>query len=286
MVEPRDLVGSNANDPADVLACMHERFIILPPGISPYDWEAPGRPIPNPPSIEGGPFIELRLANSPEGAWAGLVQRLVASDEQPLWQVLKDLRHHAIYRIEAPGVRIKDRHADGQLVGGPLALRKTGEEAQGPDEDGSLVVPGGILQPEPLKQARGTSRAWEAIATNFEEPIVAIVLPDDSPPSMTRPDWPIIAATTRLDMLVEGPLKLIYQGQPRIRIRDVLRLKDAAGRPIGRRFAYFIARELAHDFFSPRRHRSRRDWLTLAIALLPPLGAIATLVTRLIELAS
>lgn len=285
MVEPRTLVGSNRGDAADVLACMHERFMALPPGVSPYEWEAPGRAIPNPPNVEGGPFVEIRLARSPAAAWAGEILRRVASGEQPIWQILKDVAHHAIFRIEAPGARIKNRHSDGALVGGPLALRKEGEEAAVYDEDRSLVTPGGTTASEQREREPGISREWQAIDAHFREQILAVVLPDDSPPSMIRPDWPTIASVPRLEALIdEGLLKLVYESGCRMRIRDFLSLTDAAGNPVGHRFAYFLVRQLAHDFFSPRRKRSRRDWLTLALALLPPLGAIAGLLSKLIEL--
>jgi hypothetical protein len=279
-------VGRSADDPADVLACMHKRFVSLPAGISPYDWHAAGRLIPSPPSVEGGPFVEIRLAQSPEAAWAGVVARLIASGEQPVWQILKDVRRHAVYRIEAPGVRIKDRHSDGRLVGGVRALRKEGEESEVLDEDRSLVAPGAPAPSEQLEQAKGTSRQWEVVAALFEDPIAAVVLPDDSPPRMVRPDWPVIASTPRLDDLIDDYLDLVYEPERRIRIRDIFRLTDASGKPAGRRFAYFLARQAAHDFFSPRRQRSRRDWVTLTLAILPPLAAAASLVTRLVDLLS
>lgn len=287
MVEPRKLVGSSTGDPADVLACMHERFMALPPGVSPYDWEAAGRLVPSPASVEEGPLVEIRFASTPQGAWAGVILRRVASGEQPIWQILKDVRRYSVYRIKAPGVRIKDRHADSRLVGGPRALRKQGEEARVQDEDLSLVAPGATAPSERLERTRGTSREWEALAAYMEEPILGVLLPDDAPPSMIRPDWPIIASAPRLDALIEdGYLDLIYEGERRMRYRDFLRLTDAAGKSVARRFAYDIARQMAHDFFSPRRKRSRRDWVTLAVAVLPPLGAIATLSVKLIELFS
>ncbi len=287
MVEPRRLVGRSAEDPADVLACMHERFVELPAGISPYDWEAPGRLIPNPPSIEGGPFVDIRLAQTPEGAWAGSILRRIASGEQPVWQILKDVRRHAIYRIEAPGARIKDRHSDGRLVGGPRALQKEGEESEVLDEDRSLVAPGAPAPSEQPERAKGTSRQWEAVAAHFETPILAVVLPDDSPSWMIRPDWPIIASIPRLDGLIEeGYLVLVYEAERQMRLRDFRHLTDATGKPAGRRFLYFLARQAAHDFFSPRRKRSRRDWATLALAMLPPLAAAASLASRVVELFS
>lgn len=287
MVEPRRLVGSKADDPADVLACMHKRFMALPAGMSPYDWDAPGRPIPNPPAVEGGSFVEIRLAQTPEGALAGVILRRIASGEQPVWQILKDVRRYAIHRIEAPGARIKDRHSDGRLVGGPRALRKEGEESEVLDEDRSLVAPGAPAPSEQPERTKGTSRQWEAVAAHFEDPILAVVLPDDLPSRMVRADWPIIASTPRLDGLVEeGYLDIVYEPERRMKLRDFLHLTDASGRPAGRRFVYFLARQAAHDFFSPRRQRSRRDWITLAVAMLPPAAAAASLATRLAELFS
>jgi hypothetical protein len=260
---------------------MHDRFCTFPPGVSPYDWEAPGRLIPNPPSVDGGPFTEIRLAGTPEAAWAGEILRRVKSSEQPIWQVLKDIRRYPLYRIEAVGVRIKDRHTDSRLIGGPVALRKEGEEAQVQEEDRSLVALGAATASEGADDG-GTSKEWQAIDRYFREPIAAVLLPDDSPHPTIRPDLPVIASIPRLEALCEGPLTLVYLGKRRMGIRDLRRLADAAGKPAGRRFAYFLARELAHDFLSPRRKRSIRDWGTL----LASLGAIAGLASQLIDLLS
>lgn len=284
MVQPHELLGTKFGDPADVLACMHDRFIVLPPGVSAYDWEAPGRLIPNPPSIEGAPFTEIRLARTPEAAWAGEILRRVASGEQPIWQILKDVRRHPIYRIEAPGVRIKDRHSDSRMVGGPGGLRKEGE-AQVHEEDRSLVTLGVGAPSEGYAEEKVTSHEWRAIDRYFHEPIAAVALPDDSPHPTIRPDWPVIASIPRLDRLGHGGfLTLVYLGDRRMKMRDLLRLTDAAGEPAGLRFGYFLARELAHDFFSPQRKRSLRDWFTLGGAVLTFAGGMATLASRLIDL--
>jgi hypothetical protein len=77
-----------------------------------------------------------------------------------------------------------------------------------------------------------------------------------------------------------GPLTLAYLPERRMRIRGLRHLTDASGRPAGLRFAYFLARELAHDFFRPKRKRSIRDWGTLAVGLLTSVGAIASLVLK------
>ncbi len=274
-----DLLGHRGDDPADIWACMHDRFCTCPPGISPYDWDAPGRLLPNPPSVEGAPFTEIWLAETPEAAWAGEILRRVASSEQPIWQVLKDVRKYPMYRVEAAGVRIKDRHSDSRLVGGPTTLRKEGEEAEVPDE--SLIA---LVMLNSGLDAEGTiSPEWRAIDKYFREPIVAIFLPHNSPHRTLRLDWPVVGSIPRLETLSEGPLSLIYLGERRMRVRDLRRLVDITGKPAGRRFAYFLARELAHDFFSPRRKRSVRDWATLG-TVLTSLGAIAGLASQLIEL--
>lgn len=181
MVDPRDLIGKKLDDPADIVACMHERFCALPPGVSPYDWESEGRQIPNPPAVEEGPFTEIRLARTPEAAWVGQILRRAASSEQPIWQILKDVRRYPIYRIEAPGIRIKDHHSDSRLIGGPEALRKEGEEAQVHEEDRALVPTGAVAASESHEKEVGTSKEWQALDQHFREPIVAVLLPDDSP---------------------------------------------------------------------------------------------------------
>lgn len=283
MVQPHELLGTKFGDPADVLACMHDRFIVLPPGVSPYDWGALGRLIPNPPSIEGAPFTEIRLARTPEAAWVGEILRRVASGEQPIWQILKDVRLHSIHRIEAPGARIKDCHSDSKMVGGPRALRKEGE-AHVHEGDRSLVALGGGIAADAYAGEKVTSHEWRAIDRLFHEPIAAVVLPDDSPHPTIRPDWPLIGSIPRLELLEDEALKLVYLGDRTMKMRDLLSLTDAAGKPAGLRFGYFLARELAHDFFSPQRKRSLRDWFTLAGAVLTFTGGVATLASRLIDL--
>lgn len=286
MVQPHELLGYKTDDPADVLACMHDRFCTLPPGTSAYDWEGPGRLLPHPPSVDGGPYTEIRLADTPEAAWAGEILQRAAASEQPMWQILKDLRRFPVYRVKAAGIRVKDCHRDSRLVGGTLALRKEGEEAQVHDEDRSLVALGGAA-PSEGHGVGGTSMEWQVIDRYFREPIAAIFLPDDSPHPGIRLDSPVVASIPRLDALGEdGPLSLIYLGERRMRLRDLRHLADADGKPAGLRFARFLARGLAHDFLSPGRKRSIRDWVTLAVALLTSLGAIAGLALRLIDLVS
>lgn len=280
-MEPRDLIGKKNDDPADTLACMHERYCTLAPGVSPYDWESAGRQIPNPPTVEEGSFTELYLSSTPAAAWAGLILRRAASSEQPIWQILKDVRRYPVYRIEAPGVRMKDRHSDSRLIGGLEVLRKEGEEAQVHEEDRALVPVGAVAASEDPGGESGTSKEWQTLDRYFCEPIAAVVLPNDSPHPTIRLDWPAIGSIPRLDALAEdGLLNLVYLGKRRMRIRDLMRLTDASGRSTGRRFSYFLARELAHDFFSPRRKRSIRDWITLLAAL----GAIAGLASRILDL--
>ena len=276
---PGDLLGRREDDPGDVWACMNDRYCTFSPGVSAYNWESPGRLLPNPPSVDGGPFTALWLADTPEAPWAGEILRRVASSEQPIWQVLKDIRRYPVYRVEAVGVRIKDRHSDSKLTGGISSLRKEGEEAEVHD----LVILGGAGAAED-RGSGGTSTEWQALARYFREPIAAVFLPQDSPHPTLRMDAPVIGSIPRLDALSGGPLELVYLGDRRMRLRDLFHLTDATGKPAGRRFAYFLARELAHDFLSPRRKRSVRDWLTLGAALLTSLGGIASLASRLIEL--
>jgi hypothetical protein len=172
------------------------------------------------------------------------------------------------------------------MVGGPVALRKEGEEAPVHEEDLALVTLGAPSPHGGQEYKQGASMEWQALDRYFREPIVAISLPDDSPHPTIRPDWPVVGSIPRLDALEEeGMLKLAYVGERRMRLRDMLRLVDATGKPAGLRFGYFLARESAHDFFSPRRKRSIRDWVTLATAL-ASIGGIAGFASRVIDLLS
>lgn len=285
MVEPRELVGSKADDPGDVLACMHERFFVLPPGLGAYDWDAPSRRIPNPPTVEGGPFVEIRLAGTPAGAWAGQIMRLAASSEQPIWQVIANVRRYPLYRIEAPGVRIMDRRADSKLVGGLAALRREAEEVEIRDEEPSLVSLGAAAASTTAGPGGGMSMEWRAVDECFRELIAAVALPDDSPHPTIRPDWPTIASIPRLESLErDGFLRLRYAGGHRSRLRDLLRLTDASGRPAGWRIGRFLARRFVHDLLSPRRRRSIKEWAALTATILTSAGAIAGLASRLLGL--
>jgi hypothetical protein len=285
VIDPRQLVGRRHNDPADVVACMDERYLSLPAGVSAFDWRAPGRLIPDPPSVAGGPFTEIRLAGTPDAALAGQIVRRVVSSEQPIWQVLRDVRGYSLYRVEAPGVRIKDCHADSRLSRGLLALRKEGEDAQVHEEERTAVALGAAASPESHESEGIRSIEWQTVDRCFRELIAAVSLPDDLPRPKIRLDRPVIASVPRLDGLADqGLLSISYVGRRRIGLRDLLRLTDAAGRPAGWRFARFLARRLAHDFLSPRRQRRLRDWIALVAALLTSAGAIAGLVSRLLDL--
>jgi len=286
VIDPRQLVGRKNNDPGDVVACMDARYFSLPAGVSAFNWKSAGRLISDPPSVGGGPFTEIRLASSPDAALAGQVLRRVASSEQPIWQVLKDVARYSLYRIEAPGVRIKDCRSDSRLAEGTPTLRREGEDAQIHEERVAVAL-GGAAGAEGQEGERIRSIGWRAVDRCFREPIAAVSLPDDSHHPKLQMDRPVIASVPRLDGLGDlGLLSILYVGRHRLGLRGLMRLTDAAGKPAGRRFAGFLARELARGFLSPRRRRSRRDRVALAVAALTSLGAIAGLASRLLDLLS
>jgi hypothetical protein len=277
---PHELVGSKIDDPADVLACIHERHIALPPGVSVYDWDSPTRAVPSPPQVEGGPFTELRLAATPGAAWMGAVLRRLESSHQSIFEVLRDMQEVAIYRIEAPGIRIKDRHTDSRLTGGPVVLRKEGEQAQQEqihDDDLALVASRSAASSEDVAEEQPLSIGWSALNNYFEEDVVAIAVPDDSSHPTIRADCPVIASAPRIESLLDGPLEFVFLGSKRMRIRDLLSLTDAAGRSATRRFVYFLAREIAHDIFSLSRKSGVKSWLKFGGAVLTFLGSAGSL---------
>lgn len=285
MVEARELVGSKADDPGDVHACMNQRFLVLAPGLGASDWSSRTRRIPNPPNVVGGPFVEIPLALTPAAAVAGQIIRLAASSEQPIWQVIANVRRYLLYRIEAPGVRIMDRRADSKLVGGLGALRREGEEVEIHDEEPSLVSLGATASSTTAGTGGVTSMGWRAVEECFRELIVAVALPDDSAHSTIRSDWPTIASIPRLECLQgDGFVKVLFVGGHRFRMRDLLGLNDASGRPAGRRFARFLARRFVRDLFSPRRRRGIKERAALGVTVLTSVGAIAGLTSQVIRL--
>jgi len=284
------LIGSRAGDPADLRICTNPSYIGLAPGLSIYSWDLRERAVPSPPRIQNGPFTELRLAPSPAAAVFGLMLRRRSGSLQSIWQVLRDAQRSAIYRVEAPGVRIKDCRSDSRLAGGLLELRKEGELARkGLDlaADGrERTAMGAAAGVEGNYEERTRSEEWTTLDGYFDGAVAAIELPDDSKLRLVRADWALVGSSPRLEALVaDGSLSLIYVGKSQVRLRDLLRMRDVSGRRAGGRVAYFLARETASDLFSFRRRSGFKDWLKLATALvgaLSGLGSLSWLLSQLI----
>jgi len=275
---PFELIGERFGDPADVKACVSSNsFVAFGPGLHAYDWEAPCRVIPSPPQVEIGPLTELRLSPSPAAAIAAMVVRRRASSRQSILDVLKDARQAAIYRVRAPGVRIKDGRSDARLVGGIVDLRREGEQAQERLGDRALVAAGPAGGSDQDAAAR-SSATWEAIADGFDEMVAAIEMPDDAIHPTLKLDWTLVAAAERLDNLRENHLfKLDFVGQSCVTRRDLLNIEDIAGKPAGRHFAYYLAREAAYDFISISRKSGASDWLRFSTAIVGFMSSIGGL---------
>lgn len=274
---PHELVGEHPDDHGDIKLCLSKTFVALAPRMNAYDWESPTRGVPNPDEVENGPFTELRLAPSPAAAVAGMVVRRRKSSRQSISQVLRDVKRAAIYRVKAPGVRVKDGHLDGRLVAGALGLRMEGEQAQERLEDRALVAAGSGSSQDDSPDT-GISDLWATVDKSFEESVAALELPDDAVHPTLKVDWTLIGSVERLDLLTENKLfNLPYVGQSCVTWRDLLRMKDITGRPVGLRFLYYVGREASYDFISVGRKSGVRDWLKFLIVLLTAISSLGSL---------
>jgi hypothetical protein len=255
------------------------------------DWGSPERAVQAPPRVEGGPYTELKLAPTPTAAVAGVIFRRRSSNNQPIWQIVGDALQADIHHVKAHGVRIRDRHADSVLVEGIPRLRTEGENAQrllieAAEEDRERVPAGAAATFEPESSGKGQSPGWTLLERDFERAIAAVEVPDDGVDYPAKTDWSLVASIPRVEMLVKGgPLQIGYTGR-RVRLRDLLKLTDVNGNPAGGRFAYFLARETAHDLFSLRRQQGVRDWLRFAGSVLTFLGGLGSLTWLVSEMLS
>jgi hypothetical protein len=243
--------------------------MILGTGLKIHQWDGPDRVIPAPPLVPGGPFAEMRLAPSPAAAVVAGIGRRRAGSEQPIWQDVLDLLSYAVFYVNATGVRIRDRHNDGRLVGSTMGLRQEGQKARVRlvREDRELVASGGAM-------AEGDSSGpisdeWTTLAEYLEETVAGIEVPSDSALRTIKADWSLVVPVPRIKALEDkGALDYDYVGTGVVRFRDLLRIKDVNGKAAGGRFACFLAREFAHDIFSVRRQQGLKDWLRFATATL------------------
>jgi hypothetical protein len=274
-----ELLGESNEDRRDIKACSTTSFTAFGSGMEAYDWEHPSRVIPSPPQIENGPFTELRLAPSPAAAVAAIVIRQrTSSDQRSMLSIVRDAKRGAIYRVKAPGVRIKNGRRDGRLVAGTMGLRIDGEQAQERLEDRVPVATGVGGTSEEMTET-GSSKLWSTVANAFDdESIAAIEFPDDSKHPTLQMDWPLVAEVPRLETLTAAKLfSLDFMGQNCVRWRDFLRMKDVAGRAVGWRFLYYVARETAHDAISLSRRKGMGDWVRFIAALLTLLSSLGSL---------
>lgn len=281
-----ELLGERAEDHRDTKACSTTSFTALGRGMKPYDWEDPARSIPSPPDVKNDQFTELRLAPNPAAAVAAVVIRQRAGSKQrSIISILLDAKQATIYRVRAPGVRLKDSRLDGRLVAGTAGLRLEGEQAQERLEDRALVG-AGVGGPAQEEAESGASELWSTVEKAFEEEsIAAIEFPDDSKHVTLKLDWPLVAEARRLRVLAKARIfRLEVIGTDCVRWRDFFSMKDVAGRSAGWRFAYYVAREAAYDAISVSRRNGLRDWLRFVVALLAffsSLGSLGWLLSRI-----
>lgn len=259
---------------------------MLGSGMRIHHWSGTDRLVVAPPQAERGPYTEMRLAPSPVAAVAAAIGRRRASSEQPIWRIVQDVQGSAVYAVRATGVRIKDRHSDSHLVGGTRALRKEGENARSRlvREDRELVASRARASTEEADGRAPMSEEWMTLDAYFEEQVAAVEIPSDSGLRTIKADWCLVASIPRLEKLEgSGALQTQYLGTGVVGLRDLLSFRDVEGEPAGGRFAYYLAREAAHDVFSLRRQSGLRDWLRFFAASLgsvSSLGGLGWLLSR------
>lgn len=229
----------------------------LPPGARVEDWNANERLIRSPPQTKAGPYTELKLAATPARAVGGLIMRLRADSGRPIGQIVGDALRTNIFEFEAPGVRIRDRQRESTLVEGIPRLRTEGT---------------------------GSSLGWMLLESDFERGVVGVAVPDEAVGYPDPIDCSFVASIPRLTMLrEEGALRISYRRGARVRLRDLLALTGVAGNLVGGCFVFYLARELARDFLSPRNRRSLGDWGRFAGGVLAFLGGLGSLALLLRE---
>lgn len=215
-------------------------------------------------------------------------RRRAGSPDQSIWQLFKDAQRVAIYRVEAPGVRIKNCRSDGRFAGGLLELRRKGELARRAldfaTERWELIVTAMAGDVAGASKGGATS-AWSTLEAHFDARVAAVELPDDSTLRSIRADWSFIGSCPRLEALVSsGSLRLTYVGQSQVQLRDLLTMRDARDHRVGWRVACFLAREALRDLFSIRGKRGFKDWLKFATAMLGALSGLGSLSWLLAQL--
>ncbi|HET8861623.1 MAG TPA: hypothetical protein VFM94_00040 [Solirubrobacterales bacterium] len=215
-------------------------------------------------------------------------RRRAGSPDQSIWQALRDAQRAAIYRVEAPGVRIKNCSADGLFAGGLLELRRKGELARRALDFATErweVIVTAMAGDVAGASKSGAASEWSTLESQFDARVVAVELPDDSGRHAIRADWSFVGSCPRLEALVSsGALRFTYVGQSQVRLRDLLTMRDVRGRRVGRRVAWFLAREVLRDLFSIRGKSGFKDWLKLATAMLGAvsgLGSLSWLIAQL-----
>lgn len=279
-LQAHDLVGSQNDDPAGLRSCANKGFLGLSPGLRIEDWDRPERIVQAPPDVKGGPYTELRLAPTAIAVVVALIFRWRITEPRPMWRIVGDALKVALYEVRAHGVRIQDRHAASVLVGGIPRLRTEGEDAHRllveTAEERELVAPQGVGALEREGSEKDRSSGWTLLERDFERTIAAVEVPEEGMGYPVKVDWSLVASIPRLEMLLGGPLQISYR-RIRVRFRDLFALTDVGGNPAGLRFAYYLARETAHDLFSLRKQQTFADWLRFASSLLAFLGGLGGL---------
>ena len=123
------------------------------------------------------------------------------------------------------------------------------------------------------------------VEKDIAEDVVAIEVPDDTLATPFQADWPLLASVPNLDVLEDaGTLVISYRPNERHRFRDLFRVTDIAEKPKRWQFAYYLAREAAHDIFSVRRQDGPRDWVRFATSVGSVSVAASQLITALSQL--
>jgi hypothetical protein len=275
-VSANDLFGRRTYDPSTVTVCSSRAFELLPRGVAVDDYERPERSVPTPPSFEFGALVELRIAITPENAFAATLVRLMDESTRPIWDIWRDLKRWALYRRRAEGVRIDDLREEGVLAGGLARLRQDGEDAH------SVSIRSHNLEGAHAVDLDTAidigSPPWRIAESSFGKLVLGVAIPND--PGNSEPtsfDTVLLTSVSRLRLLEEAKsIDARYVAHFRPTLLSVLRrVTDSRGRPAGRRLGYSVARRAAHDVVSMLLPRSGRAWLAFFTALLSATAAFA-----------
>jgi hypothetical protein len=120
------------------------------------------------------------------------------------------------------------------------------------------------------------------VETCFEGSVAAVGVPDDSIQRSPVVERSLVGSARRLEALEsEGLLRMVYVGPARLRLGELLTIRDIRGRGAGGRATVFLLGELVRDSFSLRGRVSIGDWVKFSGALVSTVSGLYWLLSEL-----